>query len=240
MPGSLSNADFTAFADATIAMQRDCNARGITCTLVDLRALSDDSPLLLPVLPSGPAVGRLEPWAVSRLQDLRQAGRLLADPSAVPVSARERRPPWTTLLLADSGAYAFLVAVNQGAATRRVGPFAVSLRGRARVIAPFTIAARSMRVVPVGVSVVGRIGGTVASGRKRRRRFGIPTARRSLTRTCELFSLPSLVPESPSLERTRKFGNEHRAFARRDRSRAARVVARLHRALHAPDFSGNL
>ncbi|MGA2759432.1 MAG: amino acid permease [Candidatus Cybelea sp.] len=158
VPGSLSNADFTAFADATIAMQRDCNARGITCTLVDLRALSDDSPLLLPVLPSGPAVGRLEPWAVSRLQDLRQARRLLADPSAVPVSARERRPPWTTLLLADSGAYAFLVAVNQGAATRRVGPFAVSLRGRARVIAPFTIAARSMRVVPVGVSVAAASG----------------------------------------------------------------------------------
>ncbi|MGP8100125.1 MAG: amino acid permease [Candidatus Cybelea sp.] len=152
VPGSLSNADFTAFADATIAMQRDCNARGLTCTLVDLRTLSSAGPLLLPVLPTGQAVGRVETWAVSRLQELREAGRLLADPSAVRVGARERRPPWTTLLLADTGAYAFLVAVNPSGATRRVGRIALSLRGRATTIAPFTIASRSVRMIPVGVS----------------------------------------------------------------------------------------
>ncbi|HLY02634.1 MAG TPA: amino acid permease [Candidatus Cybelea sp.] len=152
VPGSLSNADFTAFADATIAMQRDCNARGLTSTLVDLRTLSSTGPLLLPVLPSTPVVGRVEPWAVSRLQRLRQAGRLLADPSAVRVIAGGRRPPWTTLLLGDSGGYGFLVAVNPGGAARRVGRIAVLLRGRAAAIAPFTIAARSVRVIPVGIS----------------------------------------------------------------------------------------
>jgi amino acid transporter len=161
VPGSLNNADFTAFADATIAMRRDCNARGLTCTLVDLHTLSSAAPLLLPVLPSGPAIGRVEPWAASRLQELRQAGRLLADPSAVQVAARERRPAWTTLLSADSGAYAFLVAVNPSDATRRFGHIVVSLRGRARTVAPFSIASRSMRVIPIGISAAPTTGAPV-------------------------------------------------------------------------------
>jgi amino acid transporter len=161
VPGSLNNADFTALADVTIAMQRDCNARGLTCTLVDLRTLSSAVPLLLPVLPSGPAIGRIEPWAVSRLQELRQAGRLLADPSALHVGARKRRPAWTTLLLADSGAYGFLVAVNPSAAPRRVGRIAISLRGRMTAIAPFTIASRSVRVIPVGISAPAATGAPV-------------------------------------------------------------------------------
>ena len=33
----LSNADFAAFADSTIRMQRACSASGITCTMVDLK-----------------------------------------------------------------------------------------------------------------------------------------------------------------------------------------------------------
>ncbi len=152
VPGSLNNADFTAFADATIAMQRDCNRRGLTCTLADLRTASNAVSLLLPVLPTGQAVGRVEPWAASRVLQLRQAGQLLADPSAVHVAARERRPPWTTLLLADSGAYAFLVAVNPSDAPRRFGHIVVLLRGRARTIAPFSVAARGVRVIPVGIS----------------------------------------------------------------------------------------
>ena len=161
VPGSLSNADFTAFADATIAMQRDCNARGLTCTLVDLRTLLSTGPLLLPVLPSTPVMGRVEPWAVSRLAKLRQAGRLLADPSAVSVRTRERRPPWTTLLLADTGAYGFLVAVNPSAVTRRVGSIAVSLPGRATTIAAFAIASRGVRVIPVGISAPAATGAPV-------------------------------------------------------------------------------
>jgi amino acid transporter len=161
VPGTLSNTDFTAFADATIAMQRDCSARGLTCTLADLRTVSSAVPLLLPVLPSGPAVGRVAPWAVSRLQKLRRAGRLLADPSAVRVAARERRPAWTTLLLADSGAYAFLVVVNPSDATQRVDRIVVSLRGRARTVAPFTIASRSMRVIPIGISAAPATGAPV-------------------------------------------------------------------------------
>jgi hypothetical protein len=97
-------------------------------------------------------VGRVEPWAVSRIAKLRQAGRLLADPSAVSLRGRERRPPWTTLLLADTGAYGFLVAINPSGTTRRVGRIAVSLRGHATTVAPFTIASRGVRVIPVGIS----------------------------------------------------------------------------------------
>ena len=80
-PGSLSDADFSAFADATIAMQRACNARGLSCTLVDLMADGDRAlrsrPLLLPLLPTDPLMrshatcGRRAP---SRIAPIGPAG----------------------------------------------------------------------------------------------------------------------------------------------------------------------
>src|SRR5580700_6102684 len=64
-PGSLSDADFSALAGATIAMQRACNDRGLSCTLVDLIADGNRTLgsrlLLLPLLPSDPVMGRMQP-----------------------------------------------------------------------------------------------------------------------------------------------------------------------------------
>ncbi len=67
-PETLTNADFRAFADATIAMQRACATRGLTCTLLDLAGTDSAQlrrypALLLPVLPSTIVSMRLHPWA---------------------------------------------------------------------------------------------------------------------------------------------------------------------------------
>ena len=100
-----SNADFAAFADATIRMQRACSARGITCTMVDLKYRESRHgrrlPLLLPVLPSTIVVGRVEPWATAILQRLRASHALIASPESV----RSRGFRDTTLLLADDRSF---------------------------------------------------------------------------------------------------------------------------------------
>ncbi len=155
MPGSLTNADFAAFADATIAMQRACNARGLTCVLADLAgadaaALRRYRAVLLPILPSSVAAGRLQPWATSRIAALQREGRLVADPAAVRGDARLGSD--TTLLLADDASYAFVLAVNPSGAARRAGPFRVALANRTVRIAAFGVPARGARMVPVGLS----------------------------------------------------------------------------------------
>jgi amino acid transporter len=154
-PGTLSNADFAAFESATIAMQRSCNERGLTCTLVDLARtgnLSSRIPLLLPILPSTIVLNRLQPWAISRLRALQQSGRLRSDPSSVAVSTRLRKPSDVTVLLGDDGSYGFVVAVNPSDATRRVPAIALLLRGRLVRAPGFLLRPRATRVIPVGVA----------------------------------------------------------------------------------------
>ncbi len=155
VPGSLTNADFAAFAAATIAMQRACNARGLTCVLADLAGEDDATlrqyrALLLPIAPSSVAAGRLQPWASRRIAALQREGRLVADPAAV--RGAERLGSDTTLLLADDASYAFVLAVNPSGASRTAGPFRVALANRTVRIGAFGVPARGARIVPVGLS----------------------------------------------------------------------------------------
>ena len=155
-PGSLNGADFSAFAGATIAMQRACNARGLSCTLVDLIADGNRTlgsrPLLLPLLPSDPLMGRMQPTAIARLAGLHRSGRLVFDASSVHVSARSGNASDVTLLLANDSSYAFIVAINPSGARRRIGAVRVRLANRAVVVAGFVLPARGARVIPVGIS----------------------------------------------------------------------------------------
>jgi amino acid transporter len=151
-PGSLSNADFAAFADATIRIQRACGARGITCTMVDLKYGKEwqaaGFPLLLPALPSTIVAGRLEPWATTMVQRLRASHRLIASPESV----RGRGSRDATVLLADDGSYGFVDVINSDDAARRVGPFRVALARGIGEVPPVSVAARSARLIPVGLS----------------------------------------------------------------------------------------
>jgi hypothetical protein len=162
VPSSLTNADFAAFAAATIAMQRACNARGLTCVLADLAGADEPAlrryrGVLLPIVPSSVAAGRLQPWAAPRIAALQREGRLVADRAAVRGAARLGSD--TTLLLADDASYAFVLAVNPSGAARTAGPFRIALANRTVRIAAFGVPARGARIVPVGLSRAWHAGG---------------------------------------------------------------------------------
>jgi hypothetical protein len=165
-PGSLSNGDFTALADATIAMQRSCNAHGLTCTLIDLAADRDGSAfsrdLLLPLLPSDALMRRMQPSAVARLAELRRSGRLAFDASSVHVSEDFRKTSGVTVLLADDRSYGFVVAINASGVRRHIGPMRVRLANRTVRVAAFDLSARSTRIVPFGIFAPAPAGAPVA------------------------------------------------------------------------------
>jgi amino acid transporter len=155
--GSLSGGEFGAFADATIAMQRDCNARGLTCTLADLAVTSDRAlppHVLLPIVPSAALRERLLPAAAARLSALHRSGRLVYDLSSVRVTPRYRRAPDVALLLADDSSYGFVVAVNPSGVRRLIAPVDVRLAKRVVALRGFYVAAGAARVVPVGMAAV--------------------------------------------------------------------------------------
>ena len=154
-PGTLTDADFAAYADVTAAMQRNCNARGFTCTLVDPGSLRDGSPranaLLLPLLPTTIESGRLDPRQEATLMQLERAHQIVSSPSAILRGNRPSLPPGVTLLRADDNSYAFVVAVNASDSPVHVGGLRVALARRTVAVGPFTVPARSARIVPVGI-----------------------------------------------------------------------------------------
>ncbi len=157
-PSVLSNGDFAEFADATIATQRECNAHGIACTLVDLediddRALRRYPPLLLPIVLTPKIIEGIEPWAYERIAKLRRDGRLVPDASSVKLQGRTRMVPDSTLLVADDGSYGFVDAVNPSDSVRTVGPLHIGLRHRSITLAPVRLAPHAARLIPVGLGV---------------------------------------------------------------------------------------
>jgi amino acid transporter len=156
--GRLSNDDFDAMASATVALQRACNARGLSCPLVDLGIMRgrppSGLPLLLPALPAS-LMRRAQPWAVSELRALRQAQRLLFAPSSIRIMDYRRRLPNVTLLLANDSSYGFVVATNPGESQRRVVIGDVRLTHRTVAVSSFDVPARGARIVAIGVAAAG-------------------------------------------------------------------------------------
>lgn len=153
-PGSLRTEDFELLASATVVEQRACNARGMTCTLVDLSAndrMTHSLTLVLPQLPAA-LMRRVQPSAASKISALHRAGRLLFGMPARPFG--RRLGPNTTLLLADDSSYGFIVATNPSGARRRVSGVAIPLAHRVLRSGPFTLSARSARIVPIGIAAV--------------------------------------------------------------------------------------
>ncbi|HEY1975696.1 MAG TPA: beta-galactosidase [Candidatus Baltobacteraceae bacterium] len=151
---TLTNADFAAFRDATLAMQRDCHARRLNCALVDLSYadavwLHQYPKFVLPVVLSGAPPMRLLPQAVHRLRSLQRSGKLLTNLSNV-------RPlldaSSSTLLLADDSKFAFVDTINASASPRKIGPLRVRLANGTITVPSFALEARSARVIPVGIS----------------------------------------------------------------------------------------
>ncbi|HEY5425890.1 MAG TPA: amino acid permease [Candidatus Tumulicola sp.] len=153
---ALTNRDFRAFADATIAMQRDCNARRFTCQLVDLAYAGDAivaryHTLVLPIVLTPRLTRALEPPVARILTRLKRGHRIasgLASLNGSPLT----RAPGATLLLADDDSYAFLDVVNPSDVPREIGPIQVALLHRRVAVRRFQIGPRSARLVPIGIS----------------------------------------------------------------------------------------
>ncbi len=162
----LTNRDFRAFADATTAMQRDCSNRGLTCELIDL-AYADDATLarfpklVLPIVLT-PRLVAAQMMPVARtLTRLRRQRRIAADLTSAEVRGWGATPG-ATLLIADNDAYAFVAAVNPSNTARTFGPMHVALSGGTIEVARFQLAARSRRLVPVGLGLVEKTSGSAS------------------------------------------------------------------------------
>src|SRR5579883_428141 len=153
-PGSLSNDDFGTLAAETIAMQRACNAWGLTCTLTDLAAGMQPKslPLLLPLKLSDSLMRRAKPAASARLRALQSSHVLFFDVSSVRASAVYRHAPGVSLLLADDDSYGFVVVVNSSDHMRHIAIGDVQLRRRSIAVPAFTVPPRSARIVAVGIT----------------------------------------------------------------------------------------
>lgn len=152
---SLTNRDFRGFADATVAMQRDCSARRLTCDVVDL-AYADDATLaryraiVVPIpLSKAVAASIVRPIA-RRIAALQRQHRLASGLAAIAAGTLSAAPD-STLLLADDGSYAFLDAINPSDVARRIGPLHVELSHRLTEMPAFSLPPRSARLVPLGL-----------------------------------------------------------------------------------------
>jgi amino acid transporter len=164
---TLTNRDFRAFADATIAMQRDCNARALTCELVDL-AYADDSMLeryprlVLPIVLTPRLTAAVVTPVARKLARLQRRRRIVADLSLPGIAPRlAGGAAGATLLLADDDSYAFVEAVNPSDGPRTFGPLRVALSGRDIDVAQFHLPSRSGRLLPIGFA---QPSGETASG----------------------------------------------------------------------------
>ena len=152
---ALTNRDFRAFADATIAMQRDCSARGLTCELVDI-AYTDDAHLqryprlILPIVMTPQLEASLVPTTAREFQRLRRTGRIASTLASLQPSLRGGGPD-ASLLLDDDGSYGFVDAVNPSDTVRVFGPLSITLAQGDAAVPRFSVAARSARLVPVGL-----------------------------------------------------------------------------------------
>jgi len=145
-PGSLSGADFSALAGATIAMQRAramlaaCRARWSTFSPMAIAPYAR-SRFLLPaasVRPDHGSHATCGRHAASRITPIRPASHRRV------VSTRfgaSRKASDVTLLLANDSSYGFIVAINPSGVRRRIGAMRIRLANRTVVVAGFDLRA---------------------------------------------------------------------------------------------------
>ena len=85
---------------------------------------------------------------MAMLQRLRASHRLIASPESV----RSPGSRDATVLLANDRSYAFVDVINPGDTARSVGPFRAALAQGIVDVPPVSVAPRSARLIPVGLS----------------------------------------------------------------------------------------
>jgi amino acid transporter len=153
----LTNDDFRAFADATIAMQRDCNARRFTCELVDLNYADDATldryrKLVLPVLLTPRLRAAMVARVARRFAELKRRGRIVTNLTSLLPPPLFGGAPGATLLLANDGSYGFIDVVNPSDVARTIPTMRVRLPHRYVNVRGFDLPGRSARLLPLGLA----------------------------------------------------------------------------------------
>jgi Glycosyl hydrolases family 35 len=149
---ALTNPDFGAFADATIAMQQDCTHRHLACDLIDLRfadaaTLARYHELVLPVAFPNAFAHRMLPAMQRLIGTLTRSGKLRRSLGGVAPNLSGGRD--ATLLLADDGTYGFVAAINPSDTPRVAGPFVAKLASGLVRVDAVPLPAHSAKLVPV-------------------------------------------------------------------------------------------
>jgi amino acid transporter len=139
-PARTSNDDVAAIAATLKDDLRDCNARGLTCDVVDLRYTSDARFRRYRTLVVPPFVRPPVPELANRLARLRAHARELA-------SVPARTGSGMTVLAGRNAA--FVLAVNWSDSMRRYGGVVDLDDGRSFAVAPFAVGPRDATLVPI-------------------------------------------------------------------------------------------
>jgi amino acid transporter len=139
-PARLTNDDVASIAATLKDDLRACNARGLTCDVVDLRFTSDDRFRRYRTLVVPPFVRPAVPALARRLAGLRAHARVLA---TVPA----RSGSGMTVLAGRTAA--FVLAVNWSDAAHRYGGVVDLGDGRTFAVAPFSVGPRDAELRPL-------------------------------------------------------------------------------------------
>jgi hypothetical protein len=154
---ALTNPDFAAFADATMAMQQECARRRLACDLIDLQSADAATvnryrTIVMPLAFPNAFARRMLPAMQRRIAALRRAGRLtggFATASLHPYLIGGRD---ATLLLADDGSYGFVDAINPSDVPRVIGPLTARLARANVTVEAIALSPHSAKLVPVGAA----------------------------------------------------------------------------------------
>jgi hypothetical protein len=149
---ALTNPDFGAFAEATMAMQQECARRRLSCDLIDLRfadaaTIARYPAIVLPVAFPNAFARRMLPAMQQKLTMLSRNGKLVKTLAGVRPSLSGGRD--ATLLVSSDGSYGFVDAVNPSDTPRVVGPLVAHLGRDSVPVAAIPLAPHSAKLVPV-------------------------------------------------------------------------------------------
>jgi amino acid transporter len=139
-PALMTNDDVAAIAAALKDRLRACNARGLTCDVVDLRFTSDARLRRYRTLVVPPFVRAPEPALARRLAALRARMHVVPEVPA-------RTGSGMTVLAGRNAA--FVLAVNWSDAARTYGGVVNLDNGNAYAVPPFVVAARDAALLPI-------------------------------------------------------------------------------------------
>jgi hypothetical protein len=149
---ALTNPDFGAFADATMAMQQECGRRRLACDLIDMRfadaaTLQRYHAIVLPLAFPNAFATRMLPAMQRKLQTLRRVGTLVKSLAGVRAYLTGGRD--ATLLVSNDATFGFVDAINPSDAPRVVGPLLARLGRDTVKVDAIPLPAHSAKLVPV-------------------------------------------------------------------------------------------